>query len=149
MNREEIKREWFAAVRDAADTTIGKLPAPPAMGTLSRVKTDILFRQYLYNGLFFVLGRAEGLDRMTSMSICEEIYTDLIEDVVSGLYDPKESMEVMGFMKLCSDSLSKPAVFAELLRRASGSDISDAEAASLKTSADQELARFAEIRKAK
>ena len=148
MNKEEIKREWFAAVRAAADTTIGKLPAPPAQGTLSRVKTDILFRQHLYNGLFFVLGHAEGLDRMTSMSICEEIYTDLIEDVISGLHDPQESMEVMKFMRLCSDSLSRPSVFAELLRRASGSDISDTEAASLKVTADQELARFAETRKA-
>ena len=147
MDNELICREYFGAVRTAADKAIGMLADPPAPNTLNRVKTEILFRQYLRDGLELRIGQGEGVGRKEAVELCEMIYSELIEDAIASIRAPKESMEIIGFLDLCSNCVTKMPIFTELLHRALGRDIGSEEATKLANEADLELEKFAAQRR--
>ena len=147
MNNEVAVREWFGAVRAAADKAIGELADPPGPNTLRRVKTDMLLRQYLRDGLELRVAQGEGVGRKEAAGICREIYSELMEDAMAGIWSPNEDGEIIRFLDMCTVGVSKPGMFAELLRRALDSDVTDDLASSLMHTADQELECFAMQRK--
>ena len=51
MNFDGEKREWFGAVRSAADSAGEKLKKKSALTPLQAVKLDILLRQYLCDNI--------------------------------------------------------------------------------------------------
>ena len=143
MARETIVREWFGAVRDAANRAAKTLVDPPAPGSLSGVRTALLLRQYLRSGLELYVAQCEGVGRAEAGEICGQVYSELVEDAMAGIRSPQETMELVRFLELCADGAAKRPMFAELLRRALERDVSDAEAASLADAADRALSRFA------
>ena len=67
MKREQTIRDWFGAVRDAADTASECLEAP--VGTVQAVKANILIRQYLCDRLAAQISEADGLSGETTDDI--------------------------------------------------------------------------------
>ncbi|MBQ6611563.1 MAG: hypothetical protein IJH70_14135 [Oscillospiraceae bacterium] len=149
MKNETERREWFGAVRTAADKAIEALADPPARNTLGRVKTDILLRNHLCNGVQMLIAQTEGVARMEADEIRDAIFSELIEDAVAGIWSADESMEIARFLEMCmnTNSSTNRAMFAELLRRALDKNVSGEEAATLADTADRELERFTAQRK--
>ena len=148
MNNEMLMREWFGAVRAAADKAVGTLADPPAPNTPGRVKTDILLRRYLRDGLELYVVQSEGVGRGEAAEICDAVCSELMEDAMAGIWSPGESMDFARFLLLCTDGASRPGTFAELLRRALNADVAATDAEGLRNTADRELAAFAAQRKA-
>lgn len=149
MSNENIVREWFGAVRAAADKAEEMLADPPARNTPARVKTDILLRHYLRDGLGMYIVQSEGIRRMQAEEICENIYSELIEDAMAGIWAPNDSVGFMRFLTTCTNAVCNSQMFRELLSRALDADVTEREAKSVMETADQELAHFAAERKAR
>ena len=145
MKREQTIRDWFGAVRDAADTASECLEAP--VGTVQAVKANILIRQYLCDRLAAQISEADGLSGETSDEIRKEIYSELMEDAIAGVWSETESMETTVFLCECSNGVREKAIFDRLLQEALPESTQET-AAAVRTLADQELERFAGKRKA-
>ena len=148
MDKDAIVRVWFGAARDAANKAIGMLDDPPAPNTPARAKTDILFRHFLRKGLELCVVQGEGVVRGEAAGICDDIYSELIEDAMAGIWSEEETMDIVSFLELCSESSSGIPVFTELLRRAANTDVSEYQVSSMISAADHELERFMAERKA-
>ena len=148
MNNDITVREWFGAVRAAADKAREMLADPPARETLSRVKTDLLLRHRLCNGVQMLIAQAEGVSRREADTIHDAIFSELMEDAMAGFWPQRDSLEMMRFFDLCMNTSDSMPMFTELLRRALNTDVSGETAALVAETADRELEVFAKQRKA-
>ncbi len=146
MKREQTIRNWFGTVRDAADGAAKKLETMP--GSVQEVKTNILFRQYLCDRLTQQIADADDLSVETAEDIQKEIYSELMEDAIAGIWSDTENMETAVFLYDCTAGVREVPVFRSMLERALQQDVTDEKVQEMTTSADREMESFVGRRKA-
>ena len=145
MKREQTIRDWFGAVRAAADEAAKKLETIP--GSVQEVKTSILFCQYLCDRLTPQIVDADGLPVETAEEIQKKIYSELMEDAIAGIWSETENMEMAVFLYDCTGGVRDVPVFSSMLGRALEQDVLDKKVQVLMMSADREMESFAGRRK--
>lgn len=115
---EMILRNWFAAIRDAANAAQADLPADIHLKSLQEAKFQILMRLDQCSMLSMLIRRTEKIDPKEADAITEAILTELVEDVTSGILDPSEARDLMRFLSDCLPNIGKMPIFIELFRRA-------------------------------
>ena len=146
MKREQTIREWFGAVRAAADEAAKKLETMP--GSVQRVKASILIRQYLCDRLTPQIADAEGLPVETAEEIQKEIYSELMVDGIAGIWSETENMEIAVFLHDCIGGVREVPIFSSMLGRVLEQDVLDKKVQELMMSSDREMESFAGRRKA-
>ena len=146
MRREQTIRNWFGAVRAAADEAAKKLETMP--GSVQAVKVSILIRQYLCDRLTQQIADSDGLPGETSEEIQKEIYSELMEDAIAGVRSETENMETAVFLYDCTAGVREVPVFRSMLERALQQNVTDEKVQEMMTSADREMESFADRRKA-
>ena len=146
MNSERIMREWFGAVRAAADKA-AEFTDSAALSELSRRKVSMLLRQYLFDGLDARIIEAEGLPAAEAEKICKDIYTDLMEDIIAGVWSPEETMETAMFLRECTNGVTDENIFRTLMEKALGTAADPDTAEKLREEAGRKLNKFFEYRK--
>lgn len=153
MDREGILRDWFGAVRAAAEAGAKELPEELCLSPLQERKLQILLRQDLTDLLFLCMRRLEDLSSDASDSIFDQMYSELMEDAVAGIWNESENLELLRFLKACSEGIGAPDDFCDYFRRilADGNAHYPAEpdelALRVKEKADKHLNAFLEERK--
>ena len=117
MNRETVKREWFGAVRSAADSSGKKLREESALTPVQAVKLDILLRQYLCDGLADHISESEKVSAEEADSLQKDIYSELIEDAIAGVWSETENMETAMFLFECTKGVRMESWFSALLKK--------------------------------
>ena len=147
MKNETILRDWFGAVRAAADDLLAAR-LESSLSSARWVKAQILLRQYMRDGLEERIAEAEGVGSGDAEAICRDIYSELMEDVLGGMVSEEDTIEVSMFLYECTNGVRDKEIFSSLLGRALEKDIVDEESAALMTQADREMERHTELRKA-
>ena len=146
MNNEKIMREWFGAVRAAADQAAA-MPDSTALPEISRRKASMLLRQYLYDTLEARIIQIEGIPGAEAEKMCKEIYTELMEDVIAGVWSEEENREIIMFFGGCTNGVTDDDTFRTLTEKAFGTHTAPDTAKKLREAADLELDQFCERRK--
>ena len=148
MNRETVKREWFGAVRSAADSSGKKLREESALTPVQAVKLDILLRQYLCDGLADHISESEKVSAEEADSLQKDIYSELIEDAVAGVWSETENMETAMFLFECTKGVRMESWFSALLKKILSEAGSEEAAQALMAEMDKDITAFSEKRKA-
>ena len=115
MNTETVKREWFGAVRSAADSAGEKLKKKSALTPLQAVKLDILLRQYLCDNITEHIMDGENYSVEKTKELQKDIYSGLIEDAIAGIWSEPENMEITMFLYECTKGVESESLFAARL----------------------------------
>ena len=147
MNRENVKREWFGAVRSIAESSGKKLKEESVLTPVQAVKLDILLRQYLCDGLADLISESEKVSTEEANNLQKDIYSELIEDAIAGVWSETENMETAMFLFDCTKGVRTERRFSALLKEIlSGADSEGTQA--LMTEMDKDITEFSEKRKA-
>lgn len=103
MRDERIAREWFGAVRDAADRAVKALEERQSINPHQHRMADILFRQLLSNEMTERFPEAEGMDDAQSETLRRMVYSELIEDALAGTGMGSDDMALAVFLSACSE----------------------------------------------
>ena len=115
MNTETVKREWFGAVRSAADSAGEELKKRSALTPLQAVKLDILLRQYLCDDLAEHIMDGENFSAGKAKELQKDIYSELIEDAIAGIWSETENMEITMFLYECTKGVESESLFSTRL----------------------------------
>ncbi len=148
MNTETVKKEWFGAVRSAADSSGKKVKEQSALTPVQAVKLDILLRQYLCDGLADHISESEKISTEEAEGLQKDIYSELMEDAIAGAWSETKNMETAMFLFECTKGVRTESRFSALLKEIlSGADAEEA-AQTLMTETDKDITEFSEKRKA-
>ena len=157
MMKEDAVRDWFGALRDAADAGLKKIDEgrrdssdtnSGRKDSVRTVKTRILLLQYLCGRLEKTLADAEGLDAESAEKIKGQLYSELMEDAVAGIWSDEENVEIAMFLYKCTNGLIKEKGFVSALEEALGSSVPEETGRAAAETADQVFMSFAERKKA-
>ena len=146
MNSEHIMREWFGAVRTVADKAAA-MPDSTVLSEVSRRKVSMLLRQYLYDTLESRIIQIEEIPSAEAGKMCKEIYTELMEDIIAGVWSTEENMEIAMFLYECKNGVTDDNTFRMLTEKAFGKNIASDTTKKLQEEARRELDLFCEHRK--
>ncbi len=148
MNRETVKREWFGAVRSAADSSGKKLREESALTPVQAVKLDILLRQYLCDGLADHISESEKVSAEEADSGRAHIYTQVTEIALACGLLLKKNMETAMFLFECTKGVRMESWFSALLKKILSEAGSEEAAQALMAEMDKDITAFSEKRKA-
>ena len=114
--KENLIRLWFGAVRTAADAGESALPDEINLSPLQKTKLQILLRQNVCGSLALSIQNAEGIGSDRANQIYKTIYSELMEDAVSGVWNEEENMDLACFLSKCSDGVANAEVFCACFR---------------------------------
>ena len=146
--KEDLVRTWFGAVRDAADEGERELPADLPLRPVQRAKLRILLRQDQSDFLSLSIRCLEDIGSEAANAVKEQMYSELMEDAIAGIWSAEENMELLRFLGLCTEGIGDTATFCELFRKALGEESvstlpePDALGARVKARADRHMARY-------
>ena len=106
-------REWFGAVRTAADLAVKQLGEQTPLNAAQKRKADILLRQLLADELPELAAEAEGFDETRAQKLKKDVYSELMEDALAGTGFGWEDMELLRFLDACSRGVTAEEVFLE------------------------------------
>ena len=154
MNEDRLMREWFGAVRTAADLAVKQLGEQTPLNAAQKRKADILLRQLLADELPELAAEAEGFDETRAQKLKKDVYSELMEDALAGTGFGWEDMELLRFLDACSRGVTAEEVFLERFGQVLGPHALSGEeligtASRVRVSAEQKLTKFAEYRKEK
>ena len=120
--RETMVREWFGAVRSAADAGVKVLENAGPITPFQRVKLNILFRQEQCDLLSLVIKSAEYISQKEASEVRAEVYSRLMEDAVAGIWSEEENIDMVLFLGKCSEGIGGDDDFCDY-----ASEVLDAE----------------------
>ena len=120
MDRERIVRDWFGAIRDAADGAVREWEAAFAPNGTQKRQMDMLLRQFLCDRLPARIMEVKDLDSEQAEAVRRDVYSQLIEDALAGTGFGDADMALVAFLGRCESGVEDEAVFRELLAEASG-----------------------------
>ena len=147
MNMEDVKREWFGAVRSATDSAGEKLKKKSALTPLQAVKLDILLRQYLCDDLTEHIMNGENFSEGKAKELQKDIYSELIEDAIAGIWSDTENMEMTMFLYECTKGVESESLFFARLEEILPMDVSEEIMLAMMAGMDKDIEDFTDKRK--
>lgn len=145
---ERTTRDWFGAVRSAADEAAKEAGAETRPDEC-RVKLKILLIRYLCAPLAARIAETDGLGEERAEQMRRDVFSGLVEDALAGIWAEDKSLEIAVFLDECLRELRDKTDFAGMLCRALETDVSEETARSVRERAEQAMERFCEQRKAR
>ena len=146
MNTEEVKRAWFGAIREAANKTGKELKEKSALSPVQAVKLDILLRQYMCDDLEECIKASENITAEKAEDLQKDVYSELIEDAIAGIWSETENMETAMFLYECTKGVRPESLFSARLKEVLLKDDIEEEMQSVTDKMNREMKRFAEQR---
>ena len=147
MNTETVKREWFGAVRSAADSAGEELKKRSALTPLQAVKLDILLRQYLCDDLAEHIMDGENFSAGKAKELQKDIYSELIEDAIAGIWSETENMEITMFLYECTKGVESESLFSTRLEEILPMDDSEEIILAMMVGMDKDIKDFTDKRR--
>ena len=116
MNTEEVKRAWFGAIRESADNTGKELKKEAGLTPLQAAKLDILLRQYLCDDLADHIRESENVTAEDAEKLQKDVYSEMIEDAIAGIWSEAENMEIAMFLYECTKGVRMECLFSARLK---------------------------------
>ena len=116
MNIEDVKRAWFGAIRDSADNAGRELKEKAELTPLQAVKLDVLLRQYLCDNLADHIRESENITAEDAEKLQKDIYSDMIEDAIAGIWPETDNMEIAMFLYECTEGVRMECLFSARLK---------------------------------
>ena len=149
MNTEEVKRAWFGAIREAANKTGKGLKEKSALSPVQAVKLDILLRQYMCDDLEECIKASENITAEKAEDLQKDIYSELIEDAIAGIWSETENMETAMFLYECTKGVRLESLFSAHLKEVLLKDDIEEEMQSVTDKMNREMKRFTDQRNAR
>ncbi|MBO4378246.1 MAG: hypothetical protein J5889_04740 [Clostridia bacterium] len=150
MKHDGLVRLWFGAVRAAADEGEKEVPEDLKLSPLQKAKLHILTRQDLSDFLWLSIRSTEDLSTEAADRVWEDMYSDLMEDAIAGIWNEQENLELARYMSLCSEGIGDTQTYCEYFRKIlpeAFADDCDAAAKRIEKRADKYLDDFIVKRK--
>ena len=147
MNTEEVKRAWFGAIRDSADSTGKELKEKTEMTPLQAVKLDILLRQYLCDGLEDDIKESENATTKEIKNLQKDVNSELIEDAIAGIWSETENMEIAMFLYACTEGVRTEDLFFARLKEILPDDDLEGIPQKLMVQMNRDMMKFSNFRK--
>lgn len=146
MSKKSV-REWFGATRSAADGAAKALAGASTAKAVGDVELRILLRQYLCDRLPALIVEADGVSADEAERMRRQIYSEIIEDAIAGVWTADENSELVMFLYECTSGVEAEEVFSALLGRILVDDIPDGAVDAVRAAADAEMREFADSRR--
>ena len=146
MKTEEVKRAWFGAIRDAADRTGKELKEKAALQPPQSIKLDILLRQYMCDDLADYIQKSENITAEKAEELKKDVYSELMEDAIAGIWSETENMEIAMFMYACTKGVRLESLFSARLKEILPDGGFEKEAADLPAAMNREMKQFTDQR---
>lgn len=155
MMEEKVLRLWYGGVRDAAYGGEKALPEGMNLSPLQKTKLQILLRQEQCDDLDTTIEKVENLYAKTAKRIWKDMYSELMEDAIAGIWNDEENLEIALFLSRCTEGIEYEEEFYELFDSILGEGDGrsrqehDAVAEQVKDKADESIAHFIKERERK
>jgi hypothetical protein len=149
MNTEEVKRAWFGAIRDSADNTGKEVKKEAGLTPLQAVKLDILLRQYLCDDLAAHIQESENVTPEEAIKLQKDVYSEMIEDAIAGIWSETENMEIAMFLYECTKGVRLESLFSARLKAILSGDDLEEIMQKMMALMDQDMKEFTDQRNAR
>lgn len=146
MSKKSV-REWFGATRSAADGAAKALAGASVAKAVRDVELKILLRQYLCDRLPALIVEADGVGAAEAESMRRQIYSEIMEDAIAGVWTADENRELVMFLYKCTSGVEDEAVFSALLDRILEDDVPDGTVDDMRAAANDKMQEFADARR--
>lgn len=148
MDREKLVRIWFGAVRDASDAGERGIPENICLNPLQRARLRILLRRNACDLLNLCISEAENISLKEANEIWADLYSELMEDAIAGIWGEEENYALACFLESCSEGIGDADDFCTFFLsalgkgQADGGQKTETVARQVKKSADECLDAF-------
>ena len=147
MNTEEMKRAWFGAIREVAGKTGKGLKEKAVLSPVQAVKLDILLRQYMCDGLTDSIRASENITAEKAEELQKDVCSELIEDVIAGIWSEIENIETAMFLYECTKGARPESLFSARLREVLLKDDIEEEMQAVTAEMNREMQHFIDQRR--